>query len=104
MLTIKFSPVRSDKGQLTASLSGKVLTVDGVAYDLNLVPDGATVEHDVLQGLTRTGDDFELTLTLPHGAKAPEATRFPVPATVTVDGDIDVPIFDVVEPVVEDLV
>ena len=104
MLTIKFSPVRSDKGQLTASLAGKVLTVDGVAYDLDLVPDGATVEHEVLQGLTRTGDDFELTLTLPHGAKAPEATRFPVPVTVTVDGDIDVPIFDVVEPIVEDLV
>jgi len=94
MITIKFSPVRSDKGQLTASLTGKVLTVDGIAYDLDLVPDGATVEHDVLKGLTRSGDDFELTLTLPHGAKAPEATRFPVPVTVTVDGDIDVPIFD----------
>ena len=97
MITINFSPVRSDKGQLTASLAGKVLTIDGVAYDLDLVPDGATVEHDVLKGLTRSGDDFELTLTLPHGAKAPEATRFPVPVTVTVDGDIDVPIFDVVE-------
>ena len=94
MLTIKFSPVRSDKGQLTASLSGKVLTVDGVAYDLNLVPDGATVEHDVLKELTRTGDDFELTLTLPHGAKAPEATRFPQPVMVTANGDIDVPVFD----------
>jgi len=100
MLTINFSPVRSDAGQLTASLAGKVLTVDGIAYDLNLVPDGATVEHDVLQGLTRTGDDFELTLILPHGAKAPEETRFPQPVTVTVDGAIDVPIFDVVEDLV----
>ena len=97
MLTIKFSPVRSDAGQLTASLAGKVLTVDGIAYDLDLVPDGASVEHEVLQGLTRTGDDFELTLTLPHGAKAPEATRFPQPVSVMVDGDIDVPVFDVVE-------
>jgi len=104
MLTINFSPVRSDKGQLTASLAGKVLTVDGVAYDLDLVPDGATVEHEVLQGLTRTGNDFELTLTLPHGAKAPEETRFPQPVMVTANGDIDVPIFDVVEPIVEDLV
>jgi len=104
MLTIKFSPIRSDVGQLTASLAGKVLTVDGIAYDLNLVPDGASVEHDVLKELTRTGDDFELTLTLPHGAKAPEETRFPQPVMVTVDGDIDVPIFDVVEPIVEDLV
>jgi hypothetical protein len=100
MLTINFSPVRSDAGQLTASLAGKVLTVDGIAYDLNLVPDGATVEHDVLQGLTRTGDDFELTLILPHGAKAPEETRFPQPVTVMVDGAIDVPIFDVVEDLV----
>ena len=97
MLTIKFSPVRSDKGQLTASLAGKVLAVDGITYDLDLVPDGASVEHEVLQGLTRTGDDFELTLTLPHGAKAPEETRFPQPVTVMVDGDIDVPLFDVVE-------
>jgi hypothetical protein len=104
MLTIKFSPVRSDAGQLTASLSGKVLTVDGVDYDLNLVPDGASVQHEVLHGLTRTGDDFELTLILPHGAKAPEATRFPQPIEVMTDGDIDVPIFDVVEPIVEDLV
>jgi len=94
MLTIKFSPVRSDKGQLTASLAGKVLTVDGIAYDLDLVPDGATVEHDVLKDLTRTGDDFELTLTLPHGTKAAYETRFPQPVEVTVDGDIAVPVYD----------
>jgi len=71
------------------------LTVNGLPYDLSLIPDGATVEHPVVQNCTRTGNDYELTLTLPHGAKAPEATRFPVPVIITTDGDITLPLYEV---------
>lgn len=82
MIKINFSPVRSDE-QTKATLSGLVLTVNNKAFDLSEIPDGATVNHPVLQNCTRNGDDFELTLTLTHGANAPEETRFPRPVEIT---------------------
>jgi len=95
MITINLSPQLNDIAPLSASLSGSVLTVDGAPYDLSLIADGATVEHPVVQNCTRTGTDYELTLILPHGANAPEETRFPVPVIVTTDGDITLPLYEV---------
>ena len=82
MIKTNFSPVRSDE-QTTAELNGLVLTVNGEAFELSDIPDGATVQHPVIQNCTRTGDDYELTVTLTHGPNAPEATRFPEPVIVT---------------------
>lgn len=82
MIKINFSPVRADE-KTGASLNGDVLTVNGKAFDLSLIPEGATARHPVIQNATRNGDDVELTLTLTHGPNAPEATRFPEPVEIT---------------------
>ena len=84
MIKINLSPVRSDE-QTTAELNGLVLTVNNVDYDLAEIPDGATVNHPVLQNCTRNGNDFELTITLTHGANAPRETRFPESVEIVSD-------------------
>lgn len=84
MIKLNFSPVRADE-KTQASLDSAVLTVNGEAFDLSDIPDGATVNHPVIQNATRNGDDYELTLTLTHGANAPHETRFPVPVEVTTE-------------------
>lgn len=77
MIKINLSPVRADV-KTEASLSSLILTVDGEAFDLSLIEDGATIQHSVIQNCTRTGEDYELTIILTHGHTAPEETRFPV--------------------------
>lgn len=97
MLKINFSPVRADREQVTAHWADPVLTVDGEPYDLSELGDGDDAEHEVLQKVERTGDDYEVTFTIYHGAKAPEATRFPLPLMVASDGSVAVPEYDVAE-------
>lgn len=97
MIIINLSPVRSDEKPVTASLAGTVLTVNEMDYPLHMLPDGAETEpHPVLGIVTRSGDDYELTLTLPHGANAPHSTRFPLPITVVANGEIPMPEYDAV--------
>lgn len=102
MLKLNLSPVRSDEQQPVVSYSAPVLTIDGSDYDLSELPDGATAQHPVLGRVERNGDDYELTLRLPHGLKAPEATRFPEPIEVTVDGPVALPLYNEPEPEVTD--
>lgn len=96
MIKIAFSP-RRQKGRLTLSAMGDVLTINGVAYDLSVIPDGATlpklaVTCDWLASdVERIDGDLHLKLVLPHGRYAPQATLFPGPITVTEDGPIPVP-------------
>lgn len=91
MLKIKLSPVRSDSEPLTASWLAPVLTVNAVEFDLSELPDGATAEHEVLGTVERSGDDYEVTLTLPHGPDAPYETRFPVDIVMNTDGQLNIP-------------
>jgi hypothetical protein len=84
MIKINLSPVRGFiKTEL--SFTGSVLTLNGIEYDLSLLDDGAKVVHPVLGEVTRTGDDYELTVTLIHGRNASESVRFPEP--LLIDGD-----------------
>lgn len=94
MLKINLSPVRSDEPQSTVSYTAPILTVDGVDYNLSELPDGATAQHPVLGTVKRTGDDYEVTLKLTHGANAPYETRFPEPVEVTTDGPVTLPDYD----------
>jgi len=87
MIKLNFSPVRADE-KTQASIDGTVLTVNGEAFDLSDIPDGATVNHPVIQNATRNGDDYELTITLTHGANAPHGTRFPEPVEVYCDWEL----------------
>lgn len=84
MIKLNFSPVRADE-KTSASLDGTALTVNGTDFDLSEIPDGATVNHPVIQNATRNGNDYELTLTLTHGANAPHETRFPEPVEITTE-------------------
>jgi len=102
MLTINLSPVRSDELQPKVSYIAPVLTVNSTAYDLSELPDGATAQHPVLGTVERSGNDYELTLKLTHGSSALEATRFPEPIAVTLDGPVELPIYNTPKPEVED--
>jgi len=102
MLKINLSPVRSDELQPKVSYIAPVLTVNSTAYDLSELPDGATAKHPVLGTVERSGNDYELTLLITHGFSAPESTRFPEPLTVTVDGPVELPLYNTPEPEVED--
>lgn len=82
MIKFNFSPVRADN-KTAIRVSGSTVIVNGTDFDLSQIPDGATVDHPVIQNCTRTGDDYELTLQITHGPNAPYETRFPEPVEVT---------------------
>ena len=102
MLILYFSPVRSKDTQVKVFYAAPVLTVDNVDHDLSELPDGATAQHPVLGTVERSGNDYELTLVVTHGPNAQEATRFPEPIEVTVDGPVTLPLYSTPEPEVKD--
>ena len=102
-LTLNLSPVRSDE-ETTTALTGTVLTVNSIGYDLSELPDGATAQHPELGKVTRNGSEYECTIILGHGPNAPHETRFPEPITLeNHNGPIELPLYDVVpEPELEE--
>lgn len=94
MITINYSPVRMDNEVLTLEWNDPILTVSGDTFDLSELDDGDDATHEVLFTVLREGDDYEVTLRLPHGAKAPESTRFPIPVTAIGNGIINVPVYE----------
>ena len=58
---------------LALSRTGDVLTVNGAAFDLSVIPEGATLPADatgcdwITGDITRIGGDLRLTLLLPYG-------------------------------------
>lgn len=93
---IKLSPIRNDTA-LTLHRAGDVLTINGIAYDLSGIPEGATLPRAAVacdwlgSDIERIGGALHLTLLLPHGANAPEAARFPAPIINPANGDIALP-------------
>lgn len=92
-MQITFSPqLRFDT--LTLSVSGSVLTVNGEPFDLS-VYDAETNPCEWIVGQpVQDAGVWNVTLILPHGADAPEATRFPQPITVTTDGPVTLPPYE----------
>ena len=99
-MKIKLSPVRSDNEPLIASVKGDVITVNGAAYDLSPLEAGEELPAPEPFAGSITRDDggvIHLTLMLPHGANAPEETRFPAAFETAIDiesGDVPVPPYD----------
>lgn len=101
-MKIKLSAVRMDE-QLTASVSGDVLTVNNQVLDFSPLLEGASlpseaVDTEWLQGnIARINGEIHLTLLFPHGANAPYETRFPTafetPITV-LEGEVPLPPYD----------
>lgn len=100
MFFISLSPQLHDD-TLTATVAGDVLMLNGEALDLGTLPPGGTlpraeagndwIASDIVR---RESGEIALTLILPHGAEAPEATRFPAPITVTADGPVPLPVYN----------
>ena len=93
---IKLSPIRTDR-TLLASRSGDTLTINGETFDFAPLEEGETLPADAIDSpwivgdVTRTDGALHITLRLPHGANAPEETRFPEPIIDPPDGEIALP-------------
>lgn len=98
-MKITLSPSRRDE-PLELSRSGDTLIINGEAFDFSPLPDGATLPPEAIHSdwvsgpVERIDGVLHVTLTLPHGANAPEETRFPAPMTLTGDGPVGLPPFD----------
>ena len=90
-MKIKLSPARMDE-QLDATVSGDSITVNGTSINFGPLLNGETLPNEAINNKWIAGDvhridsEIHLTLVLPHGAAAPQETRFPaayaVPITV----------------------
>lgn len=98
-MNLHFTPMRRDT-RLDLTKSGDTLILNGAAFDLSGIPDGATLPRAAVtcdwlaSDIERVGGELHLTLILPHGADAPQETLFPRPITVTADGPITVPVYE----------
>ena len=101
-MQISFTPTRCDTA-LTATRHGDVLTLNGEAFDFTALSEGDVLPRDAVtcdwlaSDVTREGGALHLTLILPHAADAPEETRFPQPVTLTGDGPVPLPPYEVVQ-------
>ncbi|POF89352.1 hypothetical protein [Pseudomonas putida] len=99
MFEITLNPRNFDQ-QLTLVREGDVLYLNGEAFDFSPLLEGSTLPASALSSdwffgdVERVDGVIRLTLWLPHGANAPESTRFPVPITVNADGPVALPIYD----------
>ena len=98
-MQITLTPQRRDD-TLTLTRSGDVLTINGEAFDFTAIPEGCTLPRDAVAcdwlagNVTRSGGVLHLTLILPHGADAPQATLFPAALTLTGDGPVALPPYE----------
>lgn len=98
-MNLSFSPV-GDLPPRTLSRTGDILTVDGEAFNFGQIAEGDTLPRDAVSGdwlasdVTRIAGVLHLTVVLPHGQNAPEATRFPAPITITQDGPVALPAYN----------
>ncbi|MFJ4056725.1 hypothetical protein ACIPZC_25225 [Pseudomonas sp. NPDC089743] len=95
-MIINLSPVRMDE-ELMVDREGDLLYVNGEVFDFGPLLEGATLPAEAISSkwfsgqVDRIGGELHLTLILPHGADAPEETRFPQPIVLTDDGTVDLP-------------
>lgn len=98
-MKITFTPVRSD-ARLALSRAGDRLTLNGEVFDFAPLPDGAVLPPDAIDSdwfpgpVTRVDGHLHVTLILPHGPDAPDATRFPAPLILAEDGPVTLPPHD----------
>ena len=105
---LTLSPARLD-APLVASRAGDTLTLNGEELDFAPLEEGETLTADAIDSewivgdVTRTDGALHITLRLPHGAKAPEETRFPETIIDPPDGEIALPMHSMPELEVEDV-
>ena len=95
---ITLIPQRRDDSY-SLSVAGEVLTIDGEALDLSVIPEGATLPAGAVDcrwiagPIRREGGDLHLSMILPHGPAPPEAmaVAHPEPLSVATDGPVALP-------------
>jgi hypothetical protein len=98
-MQITLTPMRRDD-PLTLERHGDTLTINGEAFDLSVIPEGATLPRAAVacawlaSDITRIGGALHLTLILPHGPLAGPETLFPAPLLLTTDGPVALPPYD----------
>lgn len=96
---ITLSPVRMDE-TLELERQGDVLTFNGQAVDLSGVAEGAPLPAAatgcawITGAVERIDKRLHLTVILPHGPNAPQATLFPEPLRITRNGRVRLPAHD----------
>ena len=103
-MKIILSPMRRDE-RLTLSKAGDALTLNDEVFDFIDLPNGATIPRSAISSDWFAGDvtrdetgELTVPLILPHGANAPEETRFPSPLENVADGPVVLPIYETPEP------
>lgn len=97
-MRISFSPQRCGT-ELSLSRIGDVLTINDQEFDFTALPEGGLLPRTAIQSdwlasdVVRIEGVIHLTLILPHGADAPDETRFPEPMDLGA-GPVTLPPFD----------
>lgn len=106
-MIINFSPVRMDE-KLQVKVEGDSIFVNGEEFDFSPLPEGSSLrvlEDDLSRNIdskwfagivSRNNGIINVTVVLPHGPNAPESTRSPSSINVTEDGEVELPIYDIV--------
>lgn len=93
---ITLIPQRRDD-TLQVTKQGDTLTINGTAYDLSTIPDGATLpatatDCPYLTGnIERVAGVLRLSLLLPTGQDATPAANFPAPIVNPPNGKLELP-------------
>lgn len=97
-MRISLLPMRMDT-RLEVEVKGETLILNGEAVDLSgakkskpLVPEAGAPW--IIGEVTRGADGLALTLLMPHGASAPDETRFPSDILVVSDGVLSLPPYE----------
>lgn len=97
-MKINLFPQRRDD-QYTLAVSGDALIINGETFDFTPVEEGDILEGEAINSkyivdkVTRTEGQLQITLVLPHGCPAPESTRFPKPIVNPPDGPVTLPAY-----------
>ena len=97
-MKINLSPQRRDD-QYTLAVSGDTLIINGETFDFTPVEEGDILEGEAINSeyivdkVTRTEGQLQITLVLPHGYPAPESTRSPEPIVNPPDGPVTLPAY-----------
>ena len=94
---ITLIPQRRDDDELLAVKVGDALTINGIAYDFAVIPDGATlpasaVDCEYVTGnIERINGVIHISLILPHGPNPSQEAAFPAPIINPPDGVLELP-------------
>lgn len=95
-MKITLLPQRRDD-TLKVVKSGDTLTINNVAYDFSVIPNGALLPKGAVDcpwlasDVERIDGVLHLSLILPHSVTASEAARFPSPIISPADGPLEFP-------------